>query len=394
MDGEHMARRLLIITPVPERGAGYRYRIQQYLPFLASEGVQAIVRPFYSERLFDIVYTHGAYGRKAVLFSQQAMQRAAQVWSLGAFDAVFVYREALPIGPPIWEWLCTHGWRQPTLFDFDDAIFLGDTSPANGFLRRARCPWKVRHIIRWSRQVIAGNAYLASYARAYQRNVRIIPTPIDTARYEPRSRSAVSEGSVPVIGWIGTPTSAKYLESSGKVFSQLATRRRFVLKVVGAGRPLEMAGVRLEQRPWTLEREVEEFQTCDVGVYPLFDDDWSRGKCGFKALQFMACGVPVVASRVGMNCDMIHHGANGFLASSLQEWIESLGSLLDDARMRRRIGEAGRETVKARYSLVVQAPKFVQAIEQLWTVPGVPNAAQARSPATDANEPCAESAVS
>ena len=356
-----MAKRLLIITPVPERGAGCRYRIQQYLPFLAAEGVQATVRPFYSDRLFDLVYTEGVYGWKAVLGCQRALERCAQLASLRSFDGVFLYREALPIGPPVWEWVCARWARTPILFDFDDAIFLGDTNPTNGAVHRFKCAWKVPHVLRWSRQVIAGNAYLAAYARAYQRRVTVIPTPIDTTRYQPRHTSDASSEAVPVIGWVGTPTSAKYVESYRDVFRQLAARRRFILRIVGAGRPVSLPGVTVDQREWNLAREVEEFQRCNIGIYPLLDDDWSRGKCGFKALQFMACGVPVVASRVGMNTEMITHGVNGLLASSVQEWVEALEALVDDAALRRRLGEAARVTVETRDSLAVNAPKVVRA---------------------------------
>jgi len=354
----------LIITPVSERGAGCRYRIQQYLPFLEADGIQATVQPFYSDRLFELVYAEGAYGRKALLGCQRALARFGQLWSLGSFDGVFIYREALPIGPPIWEWVCARRGL-PIIFDFDDAIFLGDTNPINGAVHRLKCAWKVSHVLRWSRQVIAGNTYLASYAQAYQRRVTIIPTPIDTRRYQP-VRPSTGNGAVPVIGWIGTPTSAKYVESYGEAFRRLASRRRFVLRVIGAGRSLHLPGVTLEERAWSLERELEEFQRCDIGVYPLLDDAWSRGKCGFKALQFMACGVPVVASRVGMNYEIITHGVNGLLAASIPEWVEALEVLLDDQAMRQRVGEAARATVEARYSLAVNAPKFVRAVQQLW----------------------------
>ncbi|MBI4353613.1 MAG: glycosyltransferase family 4 protein, partial [Candidatus Omnitrophica bacterium] len=151
-----------------------------------------------------------------------------------------------------------------------------------------------------------------------------------------------------------------------EAFRRLAVRRRFVLRIIGGGRSLRLPGVPLEERAWSFERELEEFQRCDIGIYPLLDDEWSKGKCGFKALQFMACGVPVVASRVGMNCELISHGANGFLASSIPEWAAALEALLDDQAMRRRLGEAGRATVESRYSLTVNAPTFVRAVHQLW----------------------------
>ena len=365
-----MGKRLLVITPVPEGGAGFRYRIQQYLPFLAAEGIDVCVRPFYSERLFELVLRPHALGKRALLFAERAARRLAQLATLGGFDGVFLYREAFPLGPPWWEWVCAKGWRKPIIFDFDDAIFLGDTSDTNRFLRGLKWPSRVGEILRWSRHVIAGNSFLASYARTYQPAVSVIPSSIDTERFRPRGRNTRETSEPLVIGWIGTPTTAKYLQSLDGVFRQLARQHAFTVKVVGAGYALPMSGVRLDERPWDLAREVEEFATCDIGVYPMWDDAWSRGKCGLKALQFMACGVPVVAARVGMNCEIIEEGANGLLAASDSEWVAALSRLLDDSSLRQRLGQAGRETVEARYSLAVNAPKFVRVINGLWETYG------------------------
>jgi len=360
----HGRKRLLIISPVSESGAGYRYRIQQYFPTLIANGIDPVSWPFYSDDFLQWVHRPGRYGTKARHFLMRATRRVLQLFDLGQFNGVFMYREALPIGPPVWEWICVRGWRLPMVFDLDDAIYLGDTSEANRLLHSWKCPWKTWTLMRWSRHVIAGNAYLASQARRYQPSVGVVPTSVDTTSYQPRPSE--TPRPVPVIGWIGSPTTVKYLESLSEVFHRLASRRRFCLKIIGAGRPVHMPGVELEQRAWQLEREVEEFQDCDIGVSPLWNDAWSLGKCGFKALQFMGCGVPVVVSGVGMHCDMITSGVNGMLAKSEEEWIAALERLLDDVVLRQRLGGAGRATVEARYSLAVNAPKFLRAIRSLW----------------------------
>jgi glycosyltransferase involved in cell wall biosynthesis len=205
--------------------------------------------------------------------------------------------------------------------------------------------------------VLAGNEHLAGYARAYNSAVTVLPTCVDTSVFVPRS-TPPAPGAPLVLGWIGTPTTATYLESLGPVLARVAERHQFVLRVSGSGEPVEMPRVTVVNEPWSLEREVELFNTCDIGLYPLRDDEWERGKCGFKAIQFMACGLPVVAAAVGVNCEIIQDGVNGFLASTDQEWVEKIERLLGDAGLRRRLGEAGRKTIEARYSLTVNGPKL------------------------------------
>jgi glycosyltransferase involved in cell wall biosynthesis len=216
----------------------------------------------------------------------------------------------------------------------------------------------VSSIIRRSTAVLAGNDYLASYARNYNTAVTVLPTCVDTSVWTPRSTPRPA-GAPLVIGWIGTPTTAAYMKLLGASLARLARSHAFELRVSGSGTPLEFPGVNTINEPWSLERDVELFNTCDIGVYPLTDDEWAKGKCGFKAIQFMACGVPVVASAVGVNREIIQDGVNGFLASSDAEWDEKIGRLLADPELRRRFADAGRTTIEQRYSLAGHAPTLV-----------------------------------
>jgi glycosyltransferase involved in cell wall biosynthesis len=168
-----------------------------------------------------------------------------------------------------------------------------------------------------------------------------------------------------VVGWIGTPTTAPYVKTIAGALAAVAATHPYVFRVSGAAGPLAIDGLISVNEPWTLQREVELFATCDLGVYPLADDEWALGKCGFKAIQFMACGVPVVASPIGVNAEIIVDGVNGFLAATEREWIEKIGRLLEDADLRARLGAAGRRTIESRYSLAVNAPKMVEALERV-----------------------------
>jgi len=203
-----------------------------------------------------------------------------------------------------------------------------------------------------------GNQFLAAYARQFSSRVNVIPTAVDTDRFKPRSDAPPPDGRKLVVGWIGSPTTFQYLESIKDVLAEVSARHPFTLKVSGAGRVVNFPGVDVHVVPWSMAEEVSLFNTCDIGVYPLTDDDWSRGKCGFKAIQCMACGVPVVAAAVGVNREIIGHGINSLLASTRQEWIENLTLLLTNSDLRRSMAIAGRKTIEARYSLRVTAPQL------------------------------------
>jgi len=355
--------RLLALSPVPAEGAGCRFRVMQYIPALERAGFTVTIAPFFDAAFFDLVYRPGRYVEKLAAFVRQTFARLTLLLSRDQYDAFFIYREAYPFGPPWFEALLSRG-RRPIVYDFDDAIFLENSSDANRFASALKYPQKVPSIIRRSALVLAGNEYLANYARAYNPAVTVLPTCVDTTVFVPRP-SPRPAGAPLVVGWIGTPTTAAYLKALGPSLSRLASRCAFELRVSGSGEPLDFPGVTTANERWSLAREVELFNTCDIGVYPLTDDEWAKGKCGFKAIQFMACGVPVVAGAVGVNRDIIQDGVNGFLASSEQEWDEKIARLLGDADLRRRLGAAGRRTIEERYSLAANAPRLVSALRDV-----------------------------
>ena len=357
--------RVLALSPIPEEGAGCRFRIAQFVPYLRSVGIDVTLRSLFTADFFNLVYRRGQYARKASGFARLAMKHLASLRDLSRFDVVLLYREMLPIGPAIVERLLAMRGRPPIVFDFDDAIFLPSVSEANRPIAALKQPGKVATIIRYSDRVIAGNEYLATYARRFSDAVTVIPTVVDTSKFVPRALSNNGAGrSEPVVGWIGSPTTASYLRALTPVLVRVRQSHPFVLRVSGAGDPIDAPGLTIEQPAWSLQREVELFNTCDIGVYPLADDDWARGKCGFKAIQFMACGVPVVAAAVGVNREIIEDGVNGFLASSEAEWIEKVGAVIADPELRRRIGTAGRRTIQDRYSLQVYAPTLASTLRE------------------------------
>jgi glycosyltransferase involved in cell wall biosynthesis len=359
---------MLALTPVPEEGAGCRFRIAQYLPHLEAAGIDVTVSPFFTTEFFRLVYRRGSALRKTRLFVERAADRIRTMWTRASWDAVFIYREAFPVGPALIESVLSRTPGVAVIYDFDDAVYLSNTSEANRAVSALKWPRKVRGIIEHSHVVIAGNEYLAEYARQYNRAVLVIPTCVDTARFVPRANApgaGVPVGvpvGVPIVGWIGSPTTALYLLAAAPILQEAARMYEFVLRVCGAGADVSIPGVTVNNVPWSRDAEVALFNTCDIGIYPLPDDEWARGKCGFKAIQFMACGVPVVAAAVGVNREIIEDGVSGFIATTPSEWVDKLGRLIADPALRWRLGSAGRQTIEARYSLQANAPKLVAAV--------------------------------
>lgn len=268
-----------------------------------------------------------------------------------------IHRELFPLGRNFF--LSQLKRRAKIVYDYDDALFLPQRQD-RWLLGKLEHPDGTKELIGASDVVIAGNTFLLEYARRYNPRVVLIPTAMDTSKILPREFDG-RHGRC-VIGWIGSHTTEKYIHGLRLVFEKLSANVSFSLKIVGARRKLAVDGVEVIQLPWELKREADDFRSCDVGVYPLWDDEWARGKCGFKAIQFMAAGVPVVASAVGVNNEIIKDGVDGFLATSEEEWCSKVLLLLKDPGLRRELGMAGRRTVEERYSLRTHTPRFLAAL--------------------------------
>lgn len=348
-------RILAIVPSVYDTNPSQRFRIEQWEPLLRERGVEITFKPFESDELHAILYKPGLMSEKLKLVQKALRRRAADVRSAREYDAVYVLREAALLGPPVFEWRLSRS-GVPFVFDFDDAVFIPYVSPSNGYLSYLKFPGKTRSICRMAAHVMAGNQYLADYAGKVNDRVTIVPTTIDTEKYRVEPRW---DNEVPVIGWSGSHSTAAHLATVKGVLQKLAGRERFRLRVIGAP-DFKIDGVDVEAMPWRAATEVDDLRPFDVGIMPLPDDQWSRGKCGLKALQYMALGVPTVCSPVGVNSEIIHDGENGLLAMTEDEWVEKLSSLLRSKEERARLGHAGRETVEARYSAAVQAPRVYE----------------------------------
>jgi glycosyltransferase involved in cell wall biosynthesis len=356
--------RLLAIVPsVYDRNPSQRYRIEQWEPLLAARGVEVTYRPFESEELNAVLYKPGRWAEKLRLVAHASARRLSDVRDAKRFDAVYLLREAALLGPAVFERMLARAGA-PYVFDFDDAVFERYVSPSNGYLSYLKFPGKTRTVCRLAAHVMAGNEYLADYARRVNPNVTVVPTTVDTGKYtvEPRVPN-----EVPVVGWTGSYSTAQHLRTLAPALRRLAGKERFRLRVISSpGIPLEgLEGVDVELVPWRSETEVEDLRPFDVGVMPLPDEPWTRGKCGMKALQYMGLAIPTVCSPVGVNSEIVCDGENGFLAADESEWVEKLSLLLRSPELRERLGRAGRATVEERYSAERQAPRVFQVFESV-----------------------------
>ncbi len=353
---------LLCLATHPVESAGTRYRVLQYLPALREQGIEVTFRPFMDSRFFRGFYKPHHKTRKAMRLIGFALRRITEVKHAREFDAVLIRREAALFGPPwIENWLAKVA-KRPLIYDFDDAVQIAFESPVYGRVATLlKNPQKTPQIIQMSYSVIAGNHHLETYARTLNPRVTVIPTVVDAEKVRPAPRD---NGSKIVLGWMGTHSTFPYLEAIFPTLQTLAKRHSILLRVVGAGREFHVPGVEVDNRRWSLASEIPDLQSFDIGLYPILEDEWSLGKSGFKAVQYMATATPVVASPVGATRDIVREGIEGFLPASPDEWLQRLQLLIEDAPLRQTLGEAGRERVEAWYCLQKQAPRLAAIVRE------------------------------
>jgi glycosyltransferase involved in cell wall biosynthesis len=354
-------RVLALMPALYDTSPSQRYRLEQWEPLLRERGVEITYEAFEDEELHASLYKPGMLGKKLQLVTRGLGRRMSLVRKAKDYDLVYILREAALLGPPVFEKLI-HQQRVPIVFDFDDAIFVSYRSPSNGYLSYLKFASKTKAICRMASHVMVGNPYLAEYARQVNDRVTVIPTTIDTEKYRP---SATKESSGPsVIGWTGSYSTVQHLDTLRGALKKLAEKETFRLRVIGTPK-YELSPIDVDAVAWRAETELQDLAGIDIGVMPLPDDKWSKGKCGLKALQFMALGIPTICSPVGVNTDIIQDDQNGFIASTEDEWVDKLSRLLRSRELRQRLGQAGRATVEQKYSAITQTPRVYEIFKSV-----------------------------
>jgi glycosyltransferase involved in cell wall biosynthesis len=344
----------------PNTTPSQRFRIEQWMPYLKEAGITVDLRPFVDEELMRILHQPVSPMAKAAHFARALARRCSEVAGAHRYDAVLVHRGACIAGPAFLERL-VRLFNRPVIYDFDDAIFHLHTTAANRYFGWLKFPGKTASICRLSSHVVVGNQYLAEYARQYNARVTVIPSSVDTDAYDPKQKKESSERVI--VGWTGSSTSQTYLESFTPLLRELMQQRDVELHVISDREP-ELPGVPLRWHRWSPETEITDLARFDIGIMPMPDDQWARGKCAMKALLYMAMGIPTICSAVGTNREVLQHGENGLLAQTDAEWMACLKALIDDAALRQRLGAAGRQTIEAHYSMRHCATQFANVIHE------------------------------
>jgi glycosyltransferase involved in cell wall biosynthesis len=360
MDGDS---RLLFLTKYGRGGASSRYRVLQYLPYLEAHGFRCDVQSLHSDE-----YAAAFFGRRRIsppYYVDRVARRVGAVLRAPRYSAVFIQKEIVPYLPPVLE-LVLKSRRVRIVYDLDDAIFLLYDESKHALVRCVLSS-KIPTVLRWSTVVLAGNTYLHRYALAHNRRVVLFPTVVDHSKYRPRSHGAPSgqplpgERMMPVVGWIGSPETVRYLTERADLLRRIAARIPFELRIIGAP-GATIPGIEVRVVPWAEETEADELARCDVGVMPLGEDEWVKGKCGLKLLQYMAAGLPVVSSPDGGAEDIVRHGLTGFVARTEGEWYSYVLTLLDNPGLRGAMGSAGRARLEQQFSLAVWAPRMADLL--------------------------------
>jgi glycosyltransferase involved in cell wall biosynthesis len=348
---------VLFLIPYPLGVApSQRFRFEQYFSTLEKKNISFVVVPFLDDKVWDVLYAKGNFGHKIFAVLKGFLKRYLLLFSLSKYDYVFIHREAAPVGPPLLEWLIAKVFRKKIIFDFDDAIWLPNTSESNKIFSVLKFYGNTKSICKWAYKISCGNDYLCNYAKQFNSNVVYNPTTIDTENYHNQTKQTTN--SKPVIGWTGSHSTVQYLDDLIPVFKELENNFSFELCVISDRKPeFELKSLNFVQ--WKKETEIEDLLHFDAGIMPLRDDKWSNGKCGFKALQYMSLGIPALVSPVGVNTKIVDHDMNGYICNTNDDWKKYLSLLLSDKNKLNELSAKTREKIINKYSVKSNTDNFL-----------------------------------
>jgi glycosyltransferase involved in cell wall biosynthesis len=347
--------KILYLTKYSRNGASSRLRSYQYFPLLKNEGIDVTVKPF-----FDEYYLNNLYAKKKTPVTKLTFyyfQRFFVLFSVFNYDKVVIEKELFPY---------FFSWFEKLLFylkvnyivDYDDAIFHNYDLSENKFIRFF-LKNKISNVMKYSRLVLAGNDYLADKAkRSGAKKIIIFPTVVDIDKY----KSVPGTNDKVIIGWIGSPSTFKYVKNLNTVFKTIATKVEFEIYIIGANKDLDFNDS-VRYLKWSESTEVAMISKFDIGIMPLENTPWEFGKCAYKLIQYMGCEKPVVASNIGMNNKVVEDGVNGFLVNNEEEWIEKLTVLLKDSNLRKQFGEKGRKKIEQEFTLQHNFSKLISILK-------------------------------
>jgi glycosyltransferase involved in cell wall biosynthesis len=351
---------IIFFASRPDWNASNRYRIYKLAQVLEQEGIKCIVCPPYSNTVYARLINRPG---KLILFVTTVMTFFRRIWQmrhLRNYHIAVVQQEMMRLFPPLFEYFIKRCGKT-LILDFDDANFALHQLAGRKYSWRLYDSRKTEKIIRISDYVFAGSDYLMEYARGFTDKTAKIPTAVDIERYSVKT----GVNAYPVIGWMGSSATLKYLEPLDNVFEKLRQKGyQFTVRIV-CNQPFHFKSVTADNKRWRLEDEIADLNSFDIGIMPMPDDEFSRAKCGFKIIQYMATGIPVVCSPVGENVRIAGRQDSCLLAGSGQEWVDKLSLLLDNPQLRQSMGQCGRKTVRQKYTIRENAIRIREIINAL-----------------------------
>ncbi|MCS6823289.1 MAG: glycosyltransferase [Cytophagaceae bacterium] len=352
------SKKILFIVPHPiGMSPGQRFRFEQYLEILNDAGYAYEVRAFLDNKTANILYDEKKYLYKIVGIVSGYLRRFYHLIRCFCCDYIYIYREASPLGPPFLEWIIAKLFKKKIIYDFDDAIWIPKVSPNNAIVGIAKCPSKVSKICKWAYKVSCGNEYLRQYALKHNKNAYYIPTTIDTENLHNRLKHQNTKRLI--VGWTGTHSTLIYLEKIIPLLSVLSEKYDFEVHLICNQKP-KWYFKKMKFIPWNIKTEIDDLLEFNIGLMPLIEDEWTNGKCGFKALQYMALGIPPLVSPVGVNKLIVQNDVTGYLCESDMEWENYLVKLLYDPQKRIEIGMNARKFVENNFSVKSNKDNFLR----------------------------------
>jgi len=344
--------KVLALSSYPVEAAATRFRIAQYIEPLREVGIEIELKPFLDSNRFSSLYSSGNRISKALSLLPPLAQRL-ELLSASDYDAVFIQREAMLLGPPVFEWFLSSFKKIPMILDLDDATYVPYESPSFGRLGSIfKTFWKTDALISRAEVVICGNQYIADHVESKGKRAVVISTTVDSRIFKPIPKY----DRTPVIGWIGTHSTFPLLEKIFPAIQKVAESHRFVLRIAGSGKSqVSIPGVEVELLDWNMDREPYDFADMDIGLYPLSvipnaSVEWLAGKSGFKAIQYLAVGIPFVMTPIGVCATIGRDGITHFNANNPDDWRQHLATLLSDHELRTKMGAAGRSLFLEEYN--------------------------------------------
>ena len=349
--------KVIYLTKYSRNGASSRLRSYQFFPFLEKEGIDITVKPF-----FDEDYLNHLYSKKKIAkfkLAKYYFQRFFVLFSITNYDKVVIEKELFPYFFSWFEKLL-YLLKVSYIVDYDDAIF-HNYDLSNNKLIRFLLKNKIENVMKYSGCVLAGNNYLAEKAnQSGAKKIIVFPTVIDIEKYN--SKNYITTNDKIIIGWIGSPSTFKYVKKLSAVFEKLVNEIPFEIHIIGSNEKLDIQGS-VHYLNWSESSEVALISNFDIGIMPLENTAWELGKCAYKLIQYMGCSLPVVASSIGMNKEVVDDGSNGYLVDNEKEWIEKLRILLNDSNLRKQFGKNGRRKVEQEYTLQNNVQKLISILK-------------------------------